>query len=240
MIGARTQAEIVSQVETRIGYQFQNKALLIEAITHRSYARDERLKENIVSQNERLEFLGDAILSTVTAVELYKSSPRADEGTLTQLRANYVCEGNLAQGARNAGLGALIRVSPSMLRNGVVELPSLLADVVEALIGAVYLDSGLEPARQVVLKVLGPVPSKIVVVPKDAKTELQEWTQSEFGMTPLYKVVESLGPPHSPTFRVEVFLGQKLLAEGKGPSKKDAAQQAARKALQDLSKTTGE
>jgi ribonuclease-3 len=231
MLPMKPEAEILSLVEIQLGYAFSDKALLLEAITHRSFARDERLKDNVVSQNERLEFLGDAILSMVCALELFKTSPRADEGMLTQLRANYVCESHLAEGARRANLGGLIRVSPSMRKASGVELPSLLCDVVEALIGAVYLDSGFDAAREVVLRLLGPVPIKVAVVPKDCKTELQEWTQANFGVTPLYKVVEIAGPPHLPVFTVEVCVGERKLAQGKGSSKKDAAQDAAKTAL---------
>jgi ribonuclease-3 len=232
MLGLKSENEMMEQVEAQIGYRFTDRSLLREAITHRSFARDERLKnDNVVSQNERLEFLGDAILSMVSALELFTHSPRADEGMLTQLRANYVCEAHLAQSAKNAGLGTLIRVSPSMRKPTGVELPSLLCDVVEALIGAVYLDAGFEAARGLVLRLLGPVPTKVAVAPKDAKTELQEWTQAQFSVTPVYKVTEALGPPHSPVFTVEVYVADRKLAEGKGPSKKDAAQNAAREAL---------
>ncbi len=237
MIGAKDTSELLAQAETQIGYRFNDRTLLLEALTHRSFARDERLKDNIVSQNERLEFLGDAILSMITALELFKTSPRADEGTLTQLRANYVCEASLAEGARKAGLGTLIRVSPSMRKVTGVELPSLLCDGLEALIGAVYLDGGFEPARDLVLRFVGEVPTKVAIAPKDAKTELQEWTQASFGLTPVYKVVQSLGPPHAPTFVVEVYVGEKLLAKGQGPSKKDAAQEGAKAALADVSRT---
>jgi ribonuclease-3 len=235
MMPVKSENDLLKQVESQIGYQFKNRSLLLEAITHRSFARDERLKnDNVVSQNERLEFLGDAILSMVSALELYTSSPRANEGMLTQLRANYVCEPHLALGAKNAGLGALIRVSSSMRKPHGVDLPSLLCDVVEALIGAVYLDAGFEDARALVLRLLGPVPTKVTVAPKDAKTELQEWSQEHVGLTPLYKVAESKGPAHSPVFTVEVYVEGRKLAEGSGKSKKDAAQEAAKAALKQL------
>lgn len=235
MVPMKPESKMLEQVESRIGYTFSDKALLLEAMTHRSFARDERLKnDNVVSQNERLEFLGDSILSMVTALELFRNSKRADEGAMTQLRAIYVCESHLASGARKAGLGSFIRVSPSMRRGNEVELPSLLCDVVEALIGAVYLDAGFEAARAVVLHLLGPVPEKIVAAKKDAKTDLQEWTQAKFGLTPIYKVTEALGPPHSPVFTVEVYVGDRKLATGKGASKKDAAQDAAKVAMQQI------
>lgn len=230
----KSEAEMLAKVELQIGHVFADKALLLEAITHRSFARDERLKKNLVSQNERLEFLGDAILSTVTALELYRESPGANEGVLTQLRANYVCETHLAECARRAGLGAMIRVSQSIKRPEGVELPSLLCDVVEALIGAIYLDSGFESARVFILKTLGPVPLKVAASPKDSKTQLQEWTQAHFAKTPIYRVIKSSGPAHLPVFAVEVLMGDLKLAEGVGPSKKEAAQEAARAALAEL------
>jgi ribonuclease-3 len=143
----------------------------------------------------------------------------------------------LAEAARKIGLGSLLRVSVSMRRTpSGVELPSMLCDAVEAIIGAVYLDAGFEEARALVLRLLGPVPKKLALTPKDFKTQLQEWTQANFSMTPLYKVIEASGPPHSPSFVVEVFVGEKSLATGKGPSKKDAAQEAAKAALAKLVK----
>lgn len=226
--------ELISKVEAYLGYVFQDKALLLEALTHRSLARDERLRDHVIPQNERLEFLGDAVLSMVTALSLYKSSPRADEGTLTQLRASYVCEPHLAACAKRMGLGELLRASPSIKRSGQVELPSILADALEALLGAIYLDGGFEAAGAVVETLLGPVPTRVTESPKDAKTQLQEWTQAEKGSTPVYRVTEALGPPHAPTFVVEVLIGDRSLAHGRGPSKKEAAQEAARIALSTL------
>jgi ribonuclease-3 len=191
----------------------------------------------VIPQNERLEFLGDAVLSMVAALSLFKSAPKADEGTLTQLRASYVCEPHLAACAKQMGLGLLLRASPSMKRSGQVDLPSILADALEALFGAIYLDGGFEAARAVVETLLGPVPTRVTESPKDAKTQLQEWTQAERGSTPLYRVVESLGPPHSPTFGVEVVVDNQVVAHGRGPSKKEAAQEAARNALLVLQET---
>lgn len=233
---AKSESALLAQVESQVGHVFADKSLALEAITHRSFARDERLKDNVISQNERLEFLGDAVLSMVCALELYRDSPKADEGTLTQLRANYVCESHLAESARKAGLGPLIRVSQSMRKPQGVELPSILCDAVEALIGAVYLDTGFDAARLVIQKILGPVPKKVAASPKDPKTQLQELTQANFGMTPLYKVVKASGPPHLPVFGVEVYVGDRKLADGEGPSKKEAAQEAAKAALGELVK----
>lgn len=229
-------AKLLAEAEAKIGYVFQNKDLLLEALTHRSFARDERLKSNRVSQNERLEFLGDAILSMASALDLYHDSPRANEGVLTQLRANYVCESHLAKCAKEAGLGAFLRVSISMKRSDEVELPSLLCDLVEALVGAIYLDDGFEQAHKFVRRILGEVPKKVLEAPKDAKTEFQEWTQSKMAKTPVYKVLRTSGPPHMPVFVVEVSVADQTFAIGEGPSKKEAAQNAAKIALEKFAK----
>lgn len=225
-------------LQSQIGHEFKDRSLLLVAITHRSFARDERLKDNIVAQNERLEFLGDAILSMVSAHELFTDSPKADEGTLTQLRANYVCESHLAECGKQIGLGKILRVAASMRKTEGVELPSIVSDAVEAIIGAVYLDAGLKPARETIRKILGPVPKKLIAAPKDPKTQLQEWTQARLGSTPIYEVTKSSGPPHMPIFVVEVSVKGRLLAQGQGPSKKEAAQEAARIALADIEKAS--
>jgi ribonuclease-3 len=167
----------------------------------------------------------------VTAEEVFKRCPHADEGVLSQLRAQYVCEANLSRAATRFDLGTYIRASKAMRAAGPVISISVLADTMEAIIAAVYLDSGVDAARALILRALGPIPERITLAPKDAKTELQERIQSMIYLAPLYRVVESSGPAHSPKFVVEVSVGGNSLANGTGSSKKEAAQDAARAAL---------
>lgn len=218
----------LSNLEKRLGYAFKDRSLLIEALTHKSYAQVERSPS--LRHNERLEFLGDAVLSIVSAEELFTQMPNADEGTLTVLRAAYVCEAHLTKAALSLGLGEFLRLSPSVSAQS-LERTSLLADAVEALLGAIYLDSDLKAVQRLAKEVLGPVPKRVEATPKDAKTELQEWVQAHSAKTPTYTVVKAEGPAHAPIFQVSVCVDGKVLATGEGPSKKDAAQEAARIAL---------
>jgi len=224
---------LVAKCEAKLNYEFKDKSLLLKALTHRSFVKEEAsLNRN--DQNERLEFLGDAVLSMVAAQALYLEFPQADEGTLTQLRASYVCQNNLAEAAKKIALGSHLRVAKAMRSSGSIELPSVLSDVLEAIFGAAFLDAGLEEAQKLVLSVLGPLPRKLISTPKDPKTELQELIQSLSGLTPMYVVTSHLGPAHSPVFVVEVSLYEKTIAQGQGPSKKEAAQAAAKAALEKL------
>jgi ribonuclease-3 len=218
----------IQTTQDRLHLKFRDPNFLLQALTHRSMLHDE---PSPAGHNERLEFLGDAVLSLVAAQSLFAQSATADEGMLTQQRAAYVCEASLAQGARRLGLGELLRASKTMRTSGSVELPSVLADALEALFGAIYLDQGFDAAKDFILKALGPLPTEVVSLPKDPKTELQELIQSAAFLAPAYRVAGQTGPAHAPIFRVEVIAGDRVLAEGAGPSKKEAAQEAAREVL---------
>ncbi len=225
------QALLIVQLESRIGFVFKNKQLIRRALTHRSFIKeDETLSAE--DHNERLEFLGDAILGLVTAEQVFEKLPYAHEGMLTQLRASYICQPHLAGAASRLGLGRFMRAAKSMRFSGSVELPSVLSDVMEALFAAAYLDQGFAAAKALILATLGPVSLQLRVQSKDPKTELQERFQAALSAVPTYKVVGITGPSHEPVFKVEIWYADKMLAEGQGSSKKDATQKAAEVALQ--------
>ena len=222
--------DLVSRLEQQIGYSFKNKDLLVHALTHRSFIKEQAGMASY-ENNERLEFLGDAVLSLVTAEEVFAKAPHANEGILTQLRAAYVCQANLAQAGKRISLGGYMRVAKGMRLSGPVELPSVLSDVVEAIFGAVYLDGGFLAAKALILNLLGDVPQRVIESPKDPKTELQEIFQATCATAPIYTLLERTGPAHAPLFIVEVSVSGKVLARGEGSSKKEATQEAAKKAL---------
>jgi ribonuclease-3 len=209
-------------LEQRIGHRFTNPRLLEQALTHRSHG---------VDHNERLEFLGDGVLGCAVADELYARFPQLAEGKLTRLRASLVREEALAEAAARIELGGQLRV-------GRIELqPSLLADAVEALIGAVFLDGGYEAARKAVAAVLGAQLDALdpEQSAKDAKTELQERLQARRLKLPEYRVVSVQGEPHKQSFEVECHVtALDLRATGSGTSRQRAEQQAAQRLLDAL------
>ena len=217
-------------VEQSLAYQFRDKTLLATALTHRS-----SLDKDLVSMhginNERLEFLGDAVLSLVTATYLYQENNYFNEGELSRLRAQYVCQENLAKAARALDLGRFIKSDKSMRASGSNNSKAILADAIEAIIGAVFIDGGLTSAQAVIWQILGLPPIKVVDLDKDAKTRLQEIIQAEMHNAPKYVVLEALGPPHAPTFVVAVTVKDEIVATATGESKKAAAQNAAIAAL---------
>ncbi len=213
-----------SLMET-IGYRFRDEKLLELALTHPSAAQE---------NNQRLEFLGDAVLQLCSSHRLYESHREMHEGSLSRLRASLVQESALYRVAVNWGLGRLLRLGPGEIASGGREKPSILADAVEAVLGAVYLDGGLDAAFQVadghILNL--PAPPKA----RDYKSELQERTQKEMGITPTYRLVGQEGPPHRPVFTYEAMLGDTPAGQGSGESKKDAQREAARAALEQMAK----
>lgn len=209
--------------------------LLAEAVTHASYAY-----EHNTDSNERLEFLGDAVLELLVSEQLYRTLPEASEGTLTRLRASMVCEPTLARWAGELGLAEALRLGRGEEAQGGRERPALLADAVEALLGAVYLSGGLESARMLVAKLVDPFLSGARAVPNDCKTELQELLQQNGEVTIEYRVLKSEGPDHARTFTVGLFVNGEERARGKGGSKKEAEQEAACRLLSELAeKNTG-
>ena len=220
----------LSELETRLGYRFKDRALLRTALTHKSSKQ--------AYNNERLEFLGDAVLDLIVGEYLYHKFPDVPEGDLSKLRASLVNEKGFEQLARLLNLGKYIYLSLAEENNNGRQKPSILSNAFEALIGAVYLESGLEGATRVSLKLLEEAYPKIdlATVFKDYKTTLQEITQAHMGITPQYIVTGSSGPDHKKEFVIMAKIGDRELAQAKGKSKKEAQQEAARKAIEVLTK----
>lgn len=218
-------------IESSIGYTFKNKMLLSEALTHTSYAN-----ENKVKSNEKLEFLGDSILEFVSSKYLYTHFTNLNEGQLSKTRATVVCEDSLYEVAKKHNFSQYIKVGNSELISHGNEKPAILADSVEAIIAAIYFDGGLEQAERFIienLKEAMEVASKNVGL-KDYKTVLQEKLQENGEITIIYRIIDEKGPDHDKTFVAEVIADGKILATGEGSSKKHAEMQAAKKALENL------
>jgi|DewCreStandDraft_1066081.scaffolds.fasta_scaffold00235_21 ribonuclease-3 len=221
-------------VEDRLGYRFNSPDLLRQALVHRSY-----LNENPgfdLPDNERLEFLGDVVLSLIVAETLYRRFPDLPEGKLTRLRAWLVRTETLARWAKEVDLGSELLLSRGEDQTGGRDRPSILASAFEAVLGAVYLDGGLDAARKVLLPFIERELEKLRDADQvlDPKTWLQEVTQARWKLTPVYVTVHHTGPSHRRRFTVEVRLGDRVLATGEGYSKRAAEQDAARKALASL------
>lgn len=221
-------------LQQALGHQFRDSGLLMRALTHRSFG---------AQHNERLEFLGDAVLNLGISALLYERFAGSDEGDLTRVRAHLVREDSLHQAALALGLPPLLRMSEGETRSGGAQRPSMLADAVEALIGATYVDGGFEAARSVVTRLFGEVieAGDTGRWTKDAKTALQEWLQARKLSVPIYRVEATRGQAHAQTFEVvcEVAApaGQVKWARGEGKSRRAAEQEAARRMLDELQGT---
>ncbi len=213
---------------------FQDSALLVRAMTHRSYLNEH--PELALEDNERLEFLGDAVLDFVSAAWLYNRFPEAKEGRLTSLRAALVKTEMLAELAAQLELDQHILTGKGERESGGRKRNSMQADAFEALVGALYLDSGLEVARQLVEPLFAAAVEHIIAaeLDRDAKSILQEWSQAERALTPRYRTVGSEGPDHAKVFTVEVCLGDEVAGCGEGSSKQAATQAAASDAIKRL------
>ena len=221
----------MEELERKIGYQFKNKALMREAITHSSYAKER--KSQHIKYNERLEFLGDAVLSIVVSDYIFKHCPELPEGELTKLRASLVCEKSLFEFAKIIDLGKYLILSKGERNNGGAERPSILSDAFEALIAAIYIDGGYEPASKHILNFVIPaIKNSKTKKNKDYKTTLQEIVQKNPGDKLEYVLVAESGPDHNKHFVVEVHLNSNVIGKGGGRSKKEAEQQAAHEALE--------
>jgi ribonuclease III len=218
----------LSTLQQRLGHRFGDAALLQRALTHRSAGAE---------HNERLEFLGDAVLQTAISAMLYARFGGSDEGDLTRVRAHLVREDSLARVALTLGLPEVLRLSDGEARGGGAQRPSILADALEALIGAAFLDGGHEAAQALVERLFGEViaVTDIDSWTKDAKTELQEWLQARKLPVPAYRIVATRGQSHAQTFDVECAVPALGLAErGEGKSRRAAEQDAARRMLASL------
>jgi ribonuclease-3 len=217
-----------SYLEERLGYNFENKQLIIEALTHKSYKKP--------YNNERLEFLGDAVLDLIVGEYLFKKFPNSNEGILSKIRASLVNESGFALLARAINLGEYMYLSLAEENNNGRDKPSLLSNAFEAIIGAIYLEAGLQKAKDIAIKLLEECHPKIDLksLSKDYKTTLQELTQATHGVTPVYKLIGSSGPDHKKEFEIAVVLDEQEISRAKGKSKKDAQQKAAQIALEKL------
>jgi len=222
--------EEIKKLEDRISYSFQDKKLIIEALTHKSYKQP--------YNNERLEFLGDAVLDLIVGQYLFERFKNHDEGKLSKMRASLVNEEGFTRLAEHIGLGNQLFLSNAEENNGGRTKPSLLSNAFEAIIGALYLEAGLDKARDVSILLLEEVHPDISLdsLFKDYKTTLQEMTQAMFGTTPEYKLVGSHGPDHKKEFEIAVFIDNKEYARASGKSKKVAQQEAAAIAIDKLNK----
>ncbi|AIS52556.1 ribonuclease 3 [Thermoanaerobacter kivui] len=231
--GIEVRRESFNELEERINYTFKDKNLIKEALTHSSWANEG--KNNKIS-NERLEFLGDAVLSLVISEYLYKKRKDLEEGSLSKYRAEIVCEPSLARCAREIGLGTFLRVGKGEELTGGRERDSILADAMEALLAAIYLDAGLDTVRKIILDLFKDIIEEVLkgLIYRDYKTKLQEVVQSMGIGKITYELVKEVGPDHNKTFVMQVRIGDVVLGEGYGKSKKEAEQAAAMEALNKL------
>lgn len=217
----------MSTLEQKIEYTFNDRSLMVEALTHSSYANE---KGN-VDCNERMEFLGDAVLSIVSAEYLYTTFPDMPEGKLSKLRSSLVCTQSLSDFARQINLGSFLLLGKGETASGGYDRDSILEDAFEALIAAIYLDGGMEPAKRHILRFLVPAIESQRIHFKDYKTTLQEIIQQNPDETLNYVLIGESGPDHDKRFEVEVHLNSNVIGRGIGRSKKQAEQEAAREAL---------
>ena len=223
---------ILSNLQDNLGYHFKSEALLTQALSHPSYAYEHSTKND---SNQRLEFLGDAILDFIIADILYNRYPNYHEGDLSRLRSRLVCESALCQLAQKIDLESFILMGKGEISASGMLRPGTLADAYEAIIGAIYLDGGIENARQFIVTHHAPYLNDPEGnwLADDAKTRLQEKAQSKH-MELSYKVLQQTGPDHAPCFQVGVFLNTECIGKGDGHNKKEAQQSAAAEALKYL------
>ena len=219
-------------LETKLGYQFQNPKLLDHALTHSSYANEHHLGS--ISSNERLEFLGDSVLGMIVADHLYRTFPDLPEGDLTRIRANLVCEGSLVLVAKEWHLGRYLKLGKGENACGGRSRPSILADAVEAVLAAVFLDGGLAHDRDIIQRFLLDRMEQVNRASRDHKTYLQELVQRKSGQVLSYELIGESGPDHNKTFQMQVLLNGQPIGQGTGHSKKEAEQAAANAAIERL------
>ncbi len=219
----------ISKFEDTINYTFKNKSYILEALTHSSYSNENKNYKF----NERLEFLGDSVLSIVISDYLFKKENELPEGELTKLRANIVCEESLSEVALEINLGNFLLLGKGEEATGGRERISILADALEAVIAAIYLDGGIEEARKFIFKYMQKIIQDSIKgkIFRDYKTYLQEVLQSKGEQNIWYKLIDEKGPDHNKRFVMEVGINDSVLGVGEGKSKKDAEQVAAKNAL---------
>lgn len=221
----------LEKLENKIKYTFKNKELLKKALTHTSYANEKRIESN-----EKLEFLGDSILEFISSKYLYSNYPSLKEGEMTKVRATVVCEKSLYKIAKKHNFSEFLYLGKSEQLTGGKDRPAILADSVEAIIAAMYLDGGLKEVEKFIINNLK---EEIEIATKhvgdrDYKTVLQEKLQEHGDVRIVYEITKEEGPDHNKSFEAQVSLNGKVLAKGKGKSKKEAHMQAAKKALENM------
>ncbi len=218
----------IEELQERIGYQFKEEGLLRQALTHSSYANEKHMKK--LSDNERLEFLGDAVLEIISSEFLYQNYPKLPEGDLTKLRASIVCEPTLALCTREVDLGEYLLLGKGENLTGGRNRKSILSDAMEAVIGAIYLDGGFERAKTFIHRfILTDIEHKKLFY--DSKTILQEVVQGNYEEPLHYELLSEEGPDHDKKFKVEARIGAQIIGTGSGHTKKAAEQEAAYQAL---------
>jgi ribonuclease-3 len=224
------------KIQQNLSYTFRQPEILKLALTHPSYAHEHRQQEDEPCHNQRLEFLGDAVLDFLVAAWLYRTYPDFTEGTLTRLRATLVRTTSLAKLARNLELGDALRLGRGEEDSGGHKRPANLCDALEATVGALYLDAGMDVVWQCLEPWFSEETQLILDADAyvDAKSRFQEWAQAEFSITPEYEIVDEEGPDHAKIFTAQVMIGEKVVGSGKGASKRIAEQAAARTALDDI------
>lgn len=229
----------LDNLEKKLGIKFKNRKLLAQTLVHRSYLNE--VTGRGIRSNERLELLGDSILSFIITEWLFKEFPDYPEGELTNLRSNIVRTSSLAQIAQELNLGVYLLLSRGEQESGGAENPSILADTLEAVIGAIYLDRGIATAQNFIQEKFTPLIEEITRKGefKDAKSILQEKLQAQLQQTPIYKTLKEEGPDHDKIFTVGVYIQSKLLAKGAGKNKQEAEEKAAKTALERLKNTKG-
>lgn len=224
----------LNELEKRIEYIFNNKALLKQALTHSSYANEQKIRKN--GDYERLEFLGDAVLEMISSEFLFKTHPDMSEGKLTKLRSSLVCEPALAQCAKEIDLGSYMLLGKGEESTGGRYRESITSDVMEALIGALYLDGGYQTAHDFICKyILSDIEKRILFY--DSKTVLQEMIQTKPNQKLVYELIDEIGPDHNKEFVVEAILNGNKVGLGQGKTKKAAEQKAAYEAILTLRAT---
>ncbi len=228
-------SELLDSLYSKIGYEFKDSNLISTALTHSSYSNESKTK---AACNERLEFLGDSVLSLAVSEYVYKTYPDLPEGDLTKLRAGVVSEASLAKVARDLDLGEFLLLGKGEQITGGRDRDSILADAMEAIIGAIYLDGGFEKAKDFVLKQLKSAIEHHYMNNGhwDSKTQLQELLQSKAGTEITYEIIDEKGPDHNKLYTAQVSSNGKVMGIGTGKSKKEAEQNAAYKALQKFTK----
>ncbi|MCS7298865.1 MAG: ribonuclease III [Spirochaetia bacterium] len=232
---SKERLEKLKELEEKLGVKFRDVKLLNKSLTHSSFTRNNSM--SIEHSNERLEFIGDAVISLIISEYLYRNYPNLDEGGLSMIRADVVSRKSMYGIGIDLGLDKVILTYPPVNEFDERGLRTIISNSLEAVIGAIFISSGLEVTRQVVLRLFKDIiESRIKDGTKDYKSLLQTYSVSNLSTYPVYTVVEETGPEHRKEFVVRVFINNTLLAEGKGSSKKEAEQNAARNALEKIKK----